>query len=141
MASRTDAGWRHRKRHCASWHSTLTKLTLRNDGAAVAKPELLSRAERRHAHFRKGGRLSERAEQVVPLVEMNKHGAARCRAAVMFISSHVVEEVKRAVVAEGLGDVLRVSPRVARLPCEVTFDVIPASSLCERASESECERG
>ena len=30
---------------------------------------------------------------------------------------------------------------VARLPCEVTFDAISASSLCERASEPECERG
>ena len=27
MAPRTEVGWRHQKRHCASWHSTLTKLT------------------------------------------------------------------------------------------------------------------
>ena len=30
---------------------------------------------------------------------------------------------------------------VARLPCEVNFDTIFASSLRERASEPECERG
>ena len=27
MTTQTDVGWHHRKRHCASWHSTLTKLT------------------------------------------------------------------------------------------------------------------
>ena len=80
---------------------------LRNDGAAVAKPELLARAERRHAHFGEGGRLSARVEQVVLLIEMNEHGAARYRAAVMLFAAHVVEEVERAVVAEALDDVLR----------------------------------
>ena len=37
MASQTDAGWRHRKRHCASWHSTLTKLTLPHDANSVVQ--------------------------------------------------------------------------------------------------------
>ena len=80
---------------------------LRNDGAAVAKPELLARAERRHAHLGKGGRLAARVEQMVLLIEMNEHGAARYRAAVMLFAAHVVKEVERAVVAEALDDVLR----------------------------------
>ena len=29
--------WRHRKRHCASWHSTLTKLTLPHDANSVVQ--------------------------------------------------------------------------------------------------------
>ena len=37
MASQTGAGWRHRKRHCASWHSTLTKLTLLHDANSVVQ--------------------------------------------------------------------------------------------------------
>ena len=80
---------------------------LRDDGAAVAKPELLARAERRHAHFGEGGRLPARVEQVMLLIEMNEHGAALYRAAVMLFAAHVVEEVERSVVAEVLDDVLR----------------------------------
>ena len=37
MTSRTGVGWRHRKRHCASWHSTLTKLTLPHDANSVVQ--------------------------------------------------------------------------------------------------------
>ena len=37
MTPQTDVGWRHRKRHCASWHSTLTKLTLPHDANSVVQ--------------------------------------------------------------------------------------------------------
>ena len=67
---------------------------LRNDGAAVAKPELLAGAERRHAHLGEGGYFAERVEQMVLLVKMNKHGAACYWAAVVFLSTHAVKEVK-----------------------------------------------
>ena len=80
---------------------------LRDDGTAVAKPELLSGAERRHAHLGEGGCLAERAEQIMPLVEVHEHGAARYRPAVVLLSAHVVKEVERAVVAEGLDGELR----------------------------------
>ena len=80
---------------------------LRDDGAAVAKPELLAGAERRHAHLGEGGSLAERAEQMVPLVEVHEHGSTRYRPAVALLPAHVVKEVDRAVVAEGLDDVLR----------------------------------
>ena len=56
---------------------------------------------------RRGGSLAERVEQMMPLVEVHEHGAARYRTAVVFLSAHVVKEVERAVVAEGLDGVLR----------------------------------
>ena len=37
MTAQTDARWRHRKRHCASWHITLTKLTLPHDANSVVQ--------------------------------------------------------------------------------------------------------
>jgi len=80
---------------------------LRDDGAAVAKPELLPRAERRHAHLGERGRLASRVEQVMLLVKMDENGAARYRTAVVLLPTNVVEQVERAVVANVFDDVLR----------------------------------
>ena len=54
MTFLTDVGWRHRKRHCASWHSTLTKLTLPHDANSVVqnkkgtKPKLKKKTQNAH---------------------------------------------------------------------------------------------